>query len=188
MMDSRIKTYGRQAWLGAKMANASTAYGIKPSIKRTLYVLDEINVLVWFFLAHEFITTFLKARRRTLGKVALVSGGQKQRIANARAIARDPEILLLDEATSALDTKSEGVVQAALDKATQGLTTLIIAHQPSTITTLSLPLPQHAGVRRRAGFWSLIYLMLAFVQLLALISQGIAFSYCADRPPNRARA
>ena len=139
------------------------------------------------FWPTNLLRSFLKARRRTWGKVALVSGGQKQRIANARAIVRDPEILLLDEATFALDTKSEGVVQAALDKATQGLTTLIIAHQPSTITTLPLPLPQHAEIRRRANFWSLIYLILAFVQLLALISQGIAFSYCADRPPNRAR-
>ncbi|KAH8747249.1 sister p-glycoprotein, partial [Hyaloscypha sp. PMI_1271] len=50
------------------------------------------------------------------------------RITNIRAIVRDPEILLLNEATSALDTKSKGVVQAALDKATQGLTTLIITH------------------------------------------------------------
>jgi ATP-binding cassette subfamily B (MDR/TAP) protein 1 len=50
----------------------------------------------------------------------LLSGGQKQRIAIARAIVSDPRILLLDEATSALDTRSEGVVQNALDKAAAG--------------------------------------------------------------------
>ncbi|WP_170376926.1 ABC transporter ATP-binding protein [Ruegeria atlantica] len=84
--------------------------------------------------AHEFISKMQFGYDTQVGENgAFLSGGQKQRLAIARAILRKSEILLLDEATSALDAESETLVKTALDKLTENVTTIVIAHRLSTV-------------------------------------------------------
>ena len=84
--------------------------------------------------AHDFISELPSGYDTQVGeRGGLLSGGQKQRVAIARSIISQPKVLLLDEATSALDPHAEAVVQQALDKASEGRTTIVIAHKLATI-------------------------------------------------------
>lgn len=95
---------------------------------------DEIVEVTKMAYADQFIDHLELGIYTEVGERGMkLSGGQRQRIAIARAFLRNPKILMLDEATSSLDSKSEQVVQQALEGLMKGRTTIVIAHRLSTI-------------------------------------------------------
>ena len=115
---------------------------------------------------HHFIQTLPQGYETVLNEANL-SSGQKQLITIARAIIQDAPLLILDEATSSVDTRTEGLVQQAMDRLTHGRTSFVIAHRLSTIKNADLILVMkdgdilesgdHEGLLAKGGFYAELY-------------------------------
>lgn len=116
---------------------------------------------------HHFITTLPNGYDTVLDDKANLSAGQKQLITIARAMVEDAPLLILDEATSSVDTRTELLIQEAMDKLTVGKTSFVIAHRLSTIKNADLILVmkdgdiiesgKHQELLLKNGFYSDLY-------------------------------
>jgi len=135
---------------------------------------EEVKAAAQAAFAHEFISALPEGYDTFLGERGVrLSGGQRQRIAIARAMLKNAPLLLLDEATSALDAQSERMVQAALESAMQGRTTLVIAHRLATVKKADrIVVIDHGRIVEQGSHEQLmaanqVYARLAALQLLA---------------------
>lgn len=114
-----------------------------------------------------YIKTLSKGYDTVLNEVESLSGGQKQLLTTARAMLEEKPFLILDEATSSVDTRTEELVQDAMDKLTNGKTSFIIAHRLSTIKNADLILVMkegniieqgdHEELLKQKGFYADLY-------------------------------
>jgi len=116
---------------------------------------------------HHFIRTLPNGYDTVLGSQTSLSEGQKQLITIARAMIQNAPLLILDEATSSVDTRTERIVQRAMDKLTEGRTSFVIAHRLSTIKNADLILVMkdgdivesgtHEELLKKKGFYATLY-------------------------------
>lgn len=129
---------------------------------------DEVIEACKMAHVHHFIQTLPDGYNMMLNEETTnISGGQKQLLTIARAILADPKILILDEATSSVDTRTEILIQRAMDKLMEGRTSFIIAHRLSTIKNADLILVMDSGdiveqgtheeLLKKNGFYAKLY-------------------------------
>jgi len=128
---------------------------------------DEVKAACKAVGLHHFIRTLPDGYDTVLNDKASLSAGQKQLVTIARAMIQNAPLLILDEATSSVDTRTERLVQEAMDKLTQGRTSFVIAHRLSTIKNADLILVMkdgdiiesgsHAELLKKGGFYAELY-------------------------------
>jgi ATP-binding cassette subfamily B protein len=114
--------------------------------------LEELQMAVEAANVHELIANLPDGFDTVVGERGYrLSGGEKQRLAIARVILKDPQILILDEATSHLDSRSEALIQEALERLMEGRTSIVIAHRLSTVRSADQILVLDEGRLVEAG-------------------------------------
>ena len=116
---------------------------------------------------HHFIKTLPEGYDTVLGDNASLSAGQRQLVTIARAMIQDSPMLILDEATSSVDTRTEVLIQNAMDRLMAGRTSFVIAHRLSTIRNADLILVMkdgdiiesgtHESLMKQNGFYADLY-------------------------------
>ena len=129
---------------------------------------DEVRAIARTAQIGHMIEALPKGYKTTIDEDSeIVSAGEKQLLTIARAMLADPPMMILDEATSSVDTRTEVLIQAAMEKLTKGRTSFIIAHRLSTIRGADLILVMnegniieqgtHAELIKKAGFYADLY-------------------------------
>jgi ATP-binding cassette subfamily B protein len=128
---------------------------------------DDVTAACRIVGLHHFIQTLPDGYDTVLNDKASLSEGQKQLLTIARAVIKNSPLLILDEATSSVDTRTERIVQDAMDRLTDGRTSFIIAHRLSTIKNADIILVMnegdiiesgtHAELLEKRGFYAELY-------------------------------
>jgi ATP-binding cassette subfamily B protein len=152
----------QETFLFSTTVAENIAYG-KPEAS-----LAEIERCARAAQAHEFISELEEGYETLIGERGIsLSGGQRQRVAIARAFLTDPRILILDDATASVDSKTERLIQEAMQRLCEGRTTFIIAQRFSTVKHADQILVLNAGsivergrhddLIQRGGFYKEIF-------------------------------
>lgn len=135
----------QDTWLFEGTVRENLTYG-----KKQISDDELMNILNQCGLGH-FVNTLPQKLDTVLNDSVTISAGQKQLMTIARAMVENAPMLILDEATSSVDTRTELMIQSAMDKLTQGRTSFVIAHRLSTIRNADLIIYMQDGDIKETG-------------------------------------